>query len=179
MDKKMAATESVRQIRERRLSLGINYIQLAAMSGVTRNNISRAEKGKQIPHWATRQKLRRALGMPEERYFTVQQRNEIFLTLNKRIWKVIYENKHTLQVLNADLDDVYQELSLCALRALDRYQSDGAATPETYAMKNVAAYIKTVFCYFRCHGLSGESAKSLESGTVVSLDAALEAGWQI
>lgn len=169
----------VASIVERRLELGISRHELARLAGVHYRTICRMEAGTQEPLWETRQKLRRALGMPEERYISVQQRNEIFMELERPIWRVINQNRRILTALHADLDDVYQDLALCAIRAIDRYDPQKSmASVKTFAMRNVEEQIKKSCAYFRCRGLGGTAARNLESGVVVSLDFMLEAGLQ-
>ena len=116
----MGATGPVAPIVERRQELGISQHKLARLAGVHYQTVHRMEIGTQVPTWETRQKLRRVLGLPEERYITVQQRNEIFMELERPIWCVINQNRRILTALHADLDDVYQDLALCAIRAIDR-----------------------------------------------------------
>ena len=170
---------TIAPIVDRRQELGISQHKLARLAGVHYQTVHRMEIGTQVPTWETRQKLRRVLGLPEERYITVQQRNEIFMELDRPIWCVINQNRRILTALHADLDDVYQDLALCAIRAIDRYDpSKSTASVKTFAMKNVEAHIKKSFAYFRCRGLSGAAARNLESGVVVSLDYMLEAGLQ-
>lgn len=172
-------TGPVAPIVERRLELGISQHELARLAGVHYQTVHRMEVGTQVPTWETRQKLRRVLGLPEERYITVAQRNEIFMELEQSIWCVINQNRRILTALHADLDDVYQDLALCAIRAIDRYDPNKSmAGVKTFAMKNVEASIKRSFVYFRCRGLGGNAARNLESGVVVSLDFMLEAGLQ-
>lgn len=179
MDSQKSIGATVAPIVERRQELGISPQELARLAGVHYQTVHRMEIGTQVPMWETRQKLRRALGMPEERYITVQQRNEIFMELERPIWCVINQNRRVLTALHADLDDVYQDLALCAIRAIDRYDpSKSTASVKTFAMKNVEAHIKKSFAYFRCRGLGGAAARNLESGVVVSLDFMLEAGLQ-
>ncbi|MEY8420487.1 hypothetical protein AALA83_14580 [Oscillospiraceae bacterium 44-5] len=179
MDGPRNTTGSVAPIVEHRQELGISRHELARMAGVNYRTVCRMEAGTQVPLWETRQKLRRVLGMPEERYISVQQRNEIFMELERPIWCVINQNRRVLTALHADLDDVYQDLALCAIRAIDRYDPQKSmASVKTFAMKNVEAHIKKTFEYFRCRGLGGAAARNLESGVVVSLDFMLEAGLQ-
>ena len=97
----------VAPIVERRRNLGISQHELARRAGVHCRTINRMESGMQMPTWETRQKLRRALGLPEERYITVQERNEIFMELEHSIWSVINQNRRILIAIHADLDDVY------------------------------------------------------------------------
>lgn len=170
---------TIAPIVERRRELGISQSDLARLAGVHYQTVHRMETGTQVPLWGTRQKLRRVLGLAEERYFTVEQRNEIFMELERPIWCVINQNRLILAALHADVDDVYQDLALCAIRAIDRYDpSKSTASVKTFAMKNVEAHIKKSFAYFRCRGLGGAAARNLESGVVVSLDFMLEAGLQ-
>lgn len=172
-------TEPASAIVERRRELGISQHELARLAGVHYQTVHRMEVGKQVPTWETRQKLRRVLGLSEERYITVQQRNEIFMELEHQIRYIINQNRRMLTILHADMDDVYQDLALCAIRAIDRYDPNkSGASVKTFAMKNVEAHIKRSFEYFRCRGLGGAAARNLESGVVVSLDFMLEAGLQ-
>ena len=67
------ATGPVSAIVERRQELGISKHELARLAGVHYRTVQRMETGVQMPIWETRQKLRRVLGLPEERYFTVEQ----------------------------------------------------------------------------------------------------------
>lgn len=179
MDSQKSIGATVAPIVERRQELSISQHELARLAGVHYQTVHRMEIGTQVPTWETRQKLRRVLGLPEERYITVQQRNEIFMELDRPIWCVINQNRRILTALHADLDDVYQDLALCAIRAIDRYDpTKSSVSVKTFAMKNVEAHIKRSFAYFRCRGLSGAAARNLESGVVVSLDFMLEAGLQ-
>lgn len=179
MDRQENISGAIAPIVERRQELGISQRELAQMAGVHYQTVHRMEAGVQVPLWETRQKLRRVLRLPEERYITVEQRNEIFMELERPIWCVINQNRHVLTALHADLDDVYQDLALCAIRAIDRYDpSRSTASVKTFAMKNVEAHIKRSFAYFRCRGLGGAAARDLESGVVTSLDSMLEAGLQ-
>lgn len=179
MDRQKSIGTMVAPIVERRKELGLSMRQLARMAGIHYKTVEKMEAGSQTPTWDTRQKLRRALGLPEERYFTVQQRNEIFMTLENRIRIVINQNRNILTVIHADLDDVYQDLALCAIRAIDRYDPQkSTASVKTFVMSNVEAHIKNTFEYFRCRGLGGVAARNLGSGVVVSLDYVLEAGLQ-
>ena len=63
---------TVAPIVERRRELGISQHELARLAGVHYQTVHRMEIGTQVPIWETRQKLRRVLGLPEERYFTVE-----------------------------------------------------------------------------------------------------------
>lgn len=76
---------TIAPIVERRRELGISQQELARLAGVHYQTVHRMETGTQVPLWETRQKLRRVLGLPEERYFTVEQRNEIFMELDRPI----------------------------------------------------------------------------------------------
>lgn len=180
MDNPNNISAAVISIIERREELCISAKQLAKLANVHVRTINRMESGICTPTWETRQKLRRALGLPEERYITVQERNEIFMELERPIRGVINRNRLVLIALHADMEDVYQDMALCAIRAIDRYdpQNATATSVKTFAMKNVKAHIKKSFAYFRCRGLGGTDAKNLKSGTVVSMDVMVESGMQ-
>ena len=179
MDSQKSIGATVAPIVERRQELGISQHELARLAGVHYQTVHRMEIGTQVPTWETRQKLRRVLGLPEERHFTVEQRNEIFMELERPIWCVINQNRRILDTLHADVEDVFQDLALCAIRAIDRYDPNKSlASVKTFAMRNVEAYIKKTCEYFRCRGLGGVAARNPESGVVVSLDYMLEAGLQ-
>ena len=121
MDSQKSIGATVAPIVERRQELGISQHELARLAGVHYQTVHRMEIGTQVPTWETRQKLRRVLGLPEERHFTVEQRNEIFMELECPIWCVINQNRRILDTLHADVEDVFQDLALCAIRAIDRY----------------------------------------------------------
>ncbi len=70
---------------ERRLALGLKKKDLAEKSGITYETILSLETGKNWPCWETRQKLRRVLGMPEERSYTAEERNALFLEMEDNI----------------------------------------------------------------------------------------------
>lgn len=173
------ATSLVRPILSRMDELGVSQHKLARMSGVHYNTIHRMCVGTQIPTWETRQKLRRALSMQEEKYFTTEQRNDIFLDLETAIRCVISKNQRALRAVRADKEDVFQDLSCCAIRAIDRYDPTRFdANVKTFVMKNVELHIKQVIENFRKCGFVGHTAIGLKAGTVVSLDSMMENGFQ-
>ena len=66
---------------------------------------------------------------------------------------------------------------ICALRAIDRFQPDGAASIKTFVDKNVDFFIKRWIVKFAMHGLSGKVHYSLPDISVLSLDALMEEGF--
>ena len=66
---------------ERRVALGLTKKELAEKAGLAVSTIRGMEAGRCAPCWETRQKIRKALGMPEERYYTAEERNALFLEL--------------------------------------------------------------------------------------------------
>ena len=173
------AVSLVGPILSRMGELSVSQHQLARMSGVHYNTIHRMCVGTQVPTWETRQKLRHALGMQEERYFTTEQRNDIFLDLETAIRCVMSKNECAIRAVRADKEDVFQDLSCCAIRAIDRYDPTRFdANVKTFVMKNVELHIKQVIENFRKCGFVGHAAIGLKTGTVVSLDSMVEDGFQ-
>ena len=84
-----------------------------------------------------------------------------------------------LRAVNADLDDLEQELVVCCLRAIDRYHPDGVATLKTFVERNVDFFIKRWVVKLGMHGLSGKVQYPLPNISVVSLDALMENGFDI
>lgn len=84
-DEQLAVKEANRQkaaiYKERRIALGLSQKQLAQKTGVSYNSIQGMETGKSWPRWETRQKIRHVLGMPEERLYSIRERNAVFLEL--------------------------------------------------------------------------------------------------
>ena len=174
-----ANREKIAPYIERRVALGLTKKELAEKAGVDPATVRCMETGKYSPCWETRQKIRRALGMPEERYYTIEDRNAIFLDLQEQgvIRRAINRNITPLRAVHADLDDLEQELIICALRAIDRFQPDGTASIKTFVDKNVDFFIKQWIVKFAMHGLSGKVHYPLPDISVLSLDALMEAGF--
>lgn len=143
---------------ERRKALGLSQKALAEKSGVGHGTIKDMESGKSFPRWETRQKLRRALGMPEERYFSTEERNALFLAFYEKgyIEAVINQNLAYLRDNNADLDDLRGELAVCALRAIERHDPTGAAGVNGFVYKTLNFFIKNYVLKIR-HDQSLES----------------------
>lgn len=121
-----ANQEKAQPYIERRLALGLSQVELAQRAGVDKSTVRGMESGRYWPCWDTRQKLRRALGMPEERSYTEKERNTLFLGLEDSIRWLIRRNMSRICRVHMDTDDLYQDLAVCALRAIDRFQPDGA-----------------------------------------------------
>lgn len=166
---------------ERRVVLGLSKKELAEKAGVDPATVRGIEAGRYSPCWETRQKIRRALGMPEERYYTIEERNAIFLDLQEQgvIRRAISRNMTPLRAVHADLDDLEQELIICALRAIDRFQPEGTATIKTFVDKNVDFFIKRWIVKVAMHGLSGKVHYPLPDISVLSLDALMKAGFDL
>lgn len=163
----------------RRNALGLTQKDLAEKDGVHYTTISCMELGRNFPCWETRQKIRRALGMPEGRFYSEEERNEIFFELENQgvIRYVIRKNYHQLRAVNADLEDLHQELVICALRAIDRYQPGEQATLKTFVERNMDFFIKRWIVKVGMHGLSGKVHYPLPDVHVISLDVLMENGF--
>ena len=174
--------EKAAPIKKRRLALGLTKKQLAAKAGMSHHTVSAWETGICLPRWDTRQKIRRALGLPEERYYTAEQRNAILADLMEQDI-IEWEIRHRIQVLKrigaaSFIDDLRQDCLVCALRAIDRYQPDSTASVVTFTKKNVRYFIQKWILRFRLHGLTA-STNSLPRVTVYSLDALIEDAFQL
>lgn len=163
--------------KDRRLELGLSQRQLARMAGISRKTVGSLEGGEKLPKWDTRQKIRCALGMPEERYYTQEQRNAILAELieHEVIEWEIRRNMQTLKRIGASafLDDLRQDCAVCAIRAIDRFQLEGAACVKTFVKKNLRGFIKNWILVFRLHGMSGRT-HPIPQVAVYSLDALME-----
>lgn len=164
--------------KERRLALGFSQKQLAQKAGVDESAYRRMELGQSVPIWETRQKIRRVLGMPEERVFTTEERNAIFLEIQGEIQWIIRKNLRTIRTVHIDPEDVFQELALEAIRAIDRYTPGGTATVKTFVEKNIARYINKIIVRGYLHDMTGKITYPLPTVSVISFEALVEAGAQ-
>ena len=164
---------------ERRLALGLSMAQLAQKAGVDKTTVRGMENGRSWPCWDTRQKLRRALGMPEERNYTEEERNALFLGMEDSIHWLIRKNMSRIYRAHMDTDDLYQDLAVCALRAIDRFQPDGKATLKTFVERNMLFHLEKQLVQFCMHGLSGKVHYPLPNIMVFSLEALMEDGFQL
>lgn len=174
-----ANKEKAQPYIKQRLALGLKTTALAEKSGVRAETIRALESGKSWPCWDTRQKLRRALNMPEERSYTEEERNTLFLELEESIHWLIRRNMSRICNVHMDVDDLYQNLSVCALRAIDRFQPDGKATLKTFVERNMSFLLERKLVQFCMHGLSGKLYYPLSNITVFSLEALMEEGLQL
>ena len=165
-----ANKESVALFREKRLARGWPQKRLAKEAGIDESGLRRIELGQTRPTWETRQKLCRALGLPEERYFSTDERNTIFMSLQEEIQRTVRKNARVIKSVFGDPEDVCQELYLEALRAIDRYVPSGAATVKTFVMRNVERYINRIIIRQYRHGLTGVIYYPLEQISVVSME---------
>ncbi len=177
-ERERLSREKAMPYKERRLALGLTQKELAQKAGVSRRSIIDMECGSHIPFWETLQKIRRALGMPEERYFTIEERNRIFAELQQQgiINWVIRKNKRILWDCRSDMDDLYQTLVLCAIRAIDRYDPGKGASVKTFTVCQLKGAVKRWAASHRKHGITGKLPFPFQ---VVSLDAMMEAGFDI
>lgn len=172
-----ANREKAQPYIERRLALGLKKVDLARKAGITPDTVREFESGRSWPCWETRQKLRRALDMPEERNYTDDERNRLFLELEESIHWLIRKNRSRICNVRIDTNDLYQDLAVCALRAIDRFQPDGKATLKTFVERNMSFLLERKLIQFCMHGMSGKVQFPLPNISVVSLDALMEQGF--
>lgn len=178
-EEKIAKAGDAVPLLRRRLELGMTQKELAKRAGVGDGTLRAIESGRHAPTWETRQKLRRALGMPEERYFTIEERNEKLLQMENIIQWVVNSHYATIQRLGMDRSDVFQELAVCAIRALDRwYVRENGATLETYVIRNLMGRMKHLIHQHNAGGLVGGAAKNSNGPLTISLDWLMEVGVQ-
>ena len=183
----LAVREANRQkaaiYKERRIALGLLQKDLAEKANIHKTTISLMEAGKVWPQWETRQKIRRVLGMPEERVYSIEERNAIFLELNieESVKWVIRKNFLILNAIGATshLEDLYQDGILCALRSIERFQTDRGASLKTFVATNLMFFAKKWIVKFSMHGMSGGISYPLPRVSVLSLDALKESGFDI
>ena len=181
-EEQIAIREANRQkaapYKERRMALELSRKQLAEKAGIELHTICTMEAGKVWPRWETRQKIRRALGMPEERAYSVEERNAIFFELNieDSVKWAIRKNFSILKAMGAIsyLDDLRQDLTLCAIRSIDRFQEDGEASLKTFVVTNLMFFVKDWIAKFNMRGMSGKIKYPLPKIRVFSLDALME-----
>lgn len=165
--------------RERRLELGLQQSELAELAGTSTSAISEMERGNKDPHWETRQKIRRALGWPEERRLTVEERNAEFLRMENIVHWVLHRHREYLREVDVDLEDAYQDLALCALRAIDRFDPDGGAKIENYLICQLKQEVKNIRARAIAKGFVGNDAKRMPCNTVISFNALTEHGYEM
>ena len=165
--------------RARRLELGLQQEELARLAGVAVQTISAMESGSRDVHWATRQKIRKALGWPEERYFTVEERNAELLRMENIIHWVLNRHREYLLEAGADLEDAYQDLLLCAIKAIDRYDPSGGAMIENYLIAQLKLEVRSIRRRAIAKGLVGKGTNRLSYSTTVSFDEMTQYGYEI
>jgi len=186
-DEQLAIRKANRQkaapYKERRIALGLLQKELAEKAGVAEITIGKMETGQNWPQWETRQKIRRVLGLSEERAYSIEERNAIFLELNTKdsVEWVIRKNFSILKTIDAIscLEDLRQDLTLCAIRSIDRFQADGEASLKTFIVANLMFFARNWIAKFSMHGMSGGISYPLPRVSVLSLDALKEAGFDI
>ena len=168
---KAARIEKYTPYRDRRLELGLTQPQLAKKAGVAAMTISDMECGVKEPLWSTRQKVRKALGWQEERYYSVEERNELILRMGKIFHWVLNQHREYLLEVYVDLEDAYQDLVLCAISAIDRYDPKGGAQVENYVISQLIFEVRNIRARAVAKGFTGRDARRLPFDTMVSLDA--------
>jgi len=68
---------------------------------------------------------------------TIEQRNTIFEDYMKIIRFTVNRHYSMLKVLRMDSEDLAQELAICLLKAIERYDADRGAKQSTYYFKSL------------------------------------------
>ena len=169
-EKRALLIEKYAPYRDRRLELGLTQTELAQKAGLKKMTVSWMECGRSEPTWASRQKIRQALGWPEERYYSVEERNELVLRMGNIIGWVLNQHREYLREAGVDLEDARQDLTLRTIVSIDRYQPVGDVPIENYVMKQLLFEVKTIRWRAIAKGLTGKGSRWLPFRTVVSLD---------
>ena len=165
-----ALIEKYAPYRKRRLELGMRQEALAKKAGVTQNTIWTMECGICEPLWQNLQNIRKALGWPEERYFTVEERNEQLLRMqNISRWVLIHNREYLLEG-GAELEDAYQDLTLRAILSIDRFQPVEGISLESFVITQLMYEVKTIRRHAAAKGFTGEGSRWMPFRAVVSLD---------
>lgn len=165
--------------RARRLELGLQQEELAERAGLAVQTISAMESGSRDVHWATLQKIRKALDWPEERHFTVEERNAELLRMDNIIHWVLNRHREYLLEGGADLEDAYQDLVLRAIKAIDRFDPAGGTKIENYLICQLKLEVKNIRRRAIAKGLVGKGTNRLSYNTTVSFDDFTRTGYEI
>ena len=95
-------------------------------------------------------------------------RNEIFLENEGMIWRVIRRNWPLIRALRLDQDDVYQELAMAALDAIDTFDPMRSECIQAHIWMKLQYAVLTIKRQYRPCGLTGFGNR--ERPVVVSLD---------
>ena len=68
---------------------------------------------------------------------TPEERNAIFEDYMNMVRYTANHHRSMLKILRMEADDLTQELSICLLRAIERYEPDRGAKPSTYYFKSL------------------------------------------
>lgn len=176
--RKQANREKNGEYLERRKELGLTQQCLAERAGVSKYTVVALEVGRHLPTWESRQKIRRALGMPEERFYTVEERNALFMDFQGLVCWMVGENLGRIRAVHADPEDFRQDLMEAALRAIDHFRPDGGASLTTFVAKSMQLSLKNMLGRYSMQGLSGKIQWSLPDIHISSLSAMLDGGFQ-
>ena len=176
-------------LKAARESLGMTKTATAAAIGVAMNTYRLWELGTHTPLPELAPRVSQvlnipleqvpALGWPEARHFTVEERNAELLRMDNIIHWVLNRHREYLLEAGADLEDVYQDLALCAIKALDRYDPSGGATVENYLITQLKSEVKNIRRRAIAKGLVGKGTNRLAFNTTVSFDEMTQYGYEI
>lgn len=169
-EKQAMLMERYAPYRERRIELGLTQAELAQRAGLKADTISTMETGKNEPLWKTRQAIRKALGWPEELYYTVEERNKLLLEMESTIKWVLKHHKEYFREANVDLEDAYQDLTLRAILSIDRYQPSFMVPIRTFVLRQLMFEAKTIRRRAIAKGLTGKGSNYLPFNMVTSLE---------
>ena len=99
---------------------------------------------------------------------TTEKRNDIFTQYQNVIWWVINKNRRLFSALHMEDDDVFQDLSIAALKAIDGYDSTKSASMFTHVVCKLQYEVPNIRERQKPLGMTG--AKSTRHISIVYLD---------
>ena len=79
--------------------------------------------------------LIKKINLRESITMTLTERNKIFEEYQNLIYFTVYRHKSLMEAMRMDADDLRQELAICLMKAIERYDPTLGAKPSTYFIK--------------------------------------------
>ena len=100
---------------------------------------------------------------------TTQERNALVETHLGCIWWTINKNRRLISAVGLEDDDVFQQLAIRMIRAIENFDPDKGKDLEQHIFAQLHFELLNCKHPYRLHGMTGMPAES--RGNVISLDA--------
>ena len=90
------------------------------------------------------------------------RRNELLLEYENVIHWVMKINSPLIAALRLEYDDVFQDLSIAAIRAIDRYDPLKSESLLTHLISRLQYEILNIRIRHKCHGMTGAEPRRME-----------------